>query len=163
MPRPPIPTRLFVLVLLRHDGRYLLVRERKHGQTWYLPAGAVEPGEDLASAAVRETLEEAGVRPRLTGLVRIEHGWHVVPGELPVARLRYVFVADVGRATEPKRFADQHSLGAAWVRPAEIPALDLRHPEVMWLVDAVERGAPVLPLSGYVGEALRPELASWAD
>jgi 8-oxo-dGTP pyrophosphatase MutT (NUDIX family) len=30
---------------------------------WELPAGRVEPGEDLAAAAVRETLEETGWEP----------------------------------------------------------------------------------------------------
>ena len=30
---------------------------------------------------------------------------------------------------------------------------NLRHPEVLWLVEAVELGEAVLPLSAYVGEA----------
>lgn len=38
-----------------------MVQEAKHGQGWYLPAGRVEPREELAQAAMRETLEETGV------------------------------------------------------------------------------------------------------
>lgn len=42
--------------------RSLLVHEARHGGGWYLPAGRVEMGETLVDAAVRETLEESGVR-----------------------------------------------------------------------------------------------------
>lgn len=46
-----------------HDGRLLLVRRRvKEGSlSWQFPAGGVEPGEDPADAAVRETREETGL------------------------------------------------------------------------------------------------------
>lgn len=56
------------------DGRLLLVR-RAHEPgrgLWSLPGGRVEPGEDEASAVVRELREETGltVRPgRLAGVV----------------------------------------------------------------------------------------------
>src|SRR5207244_8580287 len=73
MPRDPIPTWFFALVVVRKGDRFLLVHERKHGQLWYLPAGRVEPGETLADGALRETLEETGVRVRLEGILRVEH------------------------------------------------------------------------------------------
>jgi len=144
---------MFALVVLRYAGRYLVVHEAKHGQTWYLPAGRVEPGEDLARAAIRETIEEGGVIPRLLGILRIEHECHAARGVVPSSRLRVVFVAEPVGSLVPKLAPDRHSLEARWVAPAELCALDLRHPEVLWLVDAVERGGPVLPLSAYVGEA----------
>ncbi|MEI8382948.1 MAG: NUDIX domain-containing protein, partial [Planctomycetota bacterium] len=55
--REPIPTWFFVLVAVRHNNKYLLIHEAKHGQLWYFPAGRVEPGEDFIAAAKRETLE----------------------------------------------------------------------------------------------------------
>lgn len=73
MAREPIPTWCFAVVVVRRGDRFLLVHERKHGQLWYLPAGRVEPGESFATAACRETLEEAGVPIRVTGLIRVEH------------------------------------------------------------------------------------------
>lgn len=57
-----------------HDGRILLVRRARPPSAglWSLPGGHVEPGEDDASAIVREVAEETGlqVRPgRLVGVV----------------------------------------------------------------------------------------------
>ena len=153
MARPALPAHMFSLVVLRHEGRYLLVHEAKHGQTWYLPAGRVEPGEDFARAAIRETIEEAGVIPRLLGIVRVEHECRADLRGTPTSRLRVVFVAEPVGPIVPKRWPDRHSLEARWVTRAELCALDLRHPEVLWLVEAVELGEAVLPLSAYVGEA----------
>ena len=43
-----------LLVIRRRAGRYL-------GGQWDIPGGTVEPGESAAEAAVRETIEEAGL------------------------------------------------------------------------------------------------------
>src|SRR5207244_8947752 len=110
MPRDPIPTWFFALVVVRRGDRFLLVHERKHGQLWYLPAGRVEPGETFAQAAVRETLEEAGIAIALDGIVRLEH--------TPIeggARMRAIFVAHPTDDRPPKATPDDESLGAAWV------------------------------------------------
>jgi ADP-ribose pyrophosphatase YjhB (NUDIX family) len=57
MAREPIPTWYFALVVVRRGHRFLAVREVKHGQLWYLPAGGAEPGESLAEGARREVLD----------------------------------------------------------------------------------------------------------
>ena len=52
-------------------GRVLLVRRADTGK-WSLPAGAIDPGEQPADAAVREVYEETGVHiavERLAGVV----------------------------------------------------------------------------------------------
>lgn len=123
-----------VIVVVEHDGRYLVVHETKHGQRWYLPAGGVEAGESLADGARRETMEEAGITIEPLFYMDVEH--HVRVG--PVVVLRFVVVA---RATsfEPKRFADEHSLEASWCTRAEIERLPLRDPEVLRHIDAHER------------------------
>jgi 8-oxo-dGTP pyrophosphatase MutT (NUDIX family) len=49
------------------DGRIALVRQYRHGirgESWELPAGALEPGEDPLVAAQRELLEETGYTSR---------------------------------------------------------------------------------------------------
>lgn len=142
MSRTASATWFFALVVVRMGDRFLLVHERKHGQTWYLPAGRVEPGEALADAAIRETLEETGVNVALEGVLRVEHN----PG-LEATRVRVFYVArPVGDPT-PKQVADEHSLAARWVTLAEMRTLSLRGQEVLEIHSAVAAGAPVAPLA----------------
>ena len=147
MARDPIPTWYFALVIVRKDGRFLLVHECKHGQLWYIPAGRAEFGEPLPAAACRETLEETGVPIRLTGLLRLEHT-PILGG----ARVRAVFLAEPIDDTGPKSVPDSESLGAAWVSVAELAQYPLRGPEVTELLRYVEEGATVYPLTLLVPE-----------
>jgi 8-oxo-dGTP pyrophosphatase MutT (NUDIX family) len=64
----------FSLVVCRHplSGHFLLCQEFS-GQGFWLPGGAVDAGESYATAAHRETIEEAGVAVELKGILRIEH------------------------------------------------------------------------------------------
>src|SRR5580704_3352673 len=136
MARDPIPTWFFVVVVVRLGRRFLLVEEREHGGGWYLPAGRVEPGESLAVAAQRETLEEAGIRIRITGVLRFEHS--VFPDGN--ARVRVIFVGHPADDTPPKAQPDEHTLRAAFFTLDEIRALELRGTEVHDLLAAVEGG-----------------------
>lgn len=51
----------YVLVVLRYEGRVLMVWERDR-ECWELPGGGIEPGESPRAAAVRELWEETGQR-----------------------------------------------------------------------------------------------------
>ena len=136
-----IPTWCFSLVVVKRGHRFLVVRERKHQQLWYLPAGRVELGETFAEAGVRETLEEAGVPITIEGVLRIEHS----PG-YDGSRLRVLFVARPSDDTPPKSQPDSESLEARWVSLEELAELPLRSPAVRELFQAVARGMPVAPL-----------------
>jgi phosphatase NudJ len=152
MPREPIPSWFFVLVVVRQDDRFLLVQERKHGQTWYLPAGRVEPGETLLQAALRETWEEAGLRIELDGILRIEHT--PAPGS---TRVRVLFTAHAIPGAPCQIPPD--TLQARFVTLADLATLPLRGPDVRAIFEAVEAGHPVYPLSLIANERdgfLRP-------
>jgi phosphatase NudJ len=141
MPRPPIPAFFYVLVVVRSGDRFLLVQESTHGQTWYVPAGRVDEGETFVIAALRETLEEAGLKVVLDGILHIEHG----PSP-HAARLRVIYLAHPADDTPPKSTPDEHSLRAAWYTLDEMTALDLRGSEVLPLCRAVAAGCPVAPV-----------------
>jgi 8-oxo-dGTP pyrophosphatase MutT (NUDIX family) len=96
-----ITSPLGVLVARRHDGR----------PPWTFIAGALEPGEDPADAAVREAEEETGLRIRTTGVIgrrvhpqtgremiylaaRPTHGTNAVVGDAQeLAEVRWVDLA----------------------------------------------------------------------
>lgn len=151
MARTPIPSWYFALVVVRLGRRFLVVRERKHGQFWYLPAGRVEPGERLVEAARRETLEESGIPVVIEGVLRVEHA----PSP-DGARVRVFFLARPADDTPPKSIPDEESLGAAWVALEDLDKIPLRGPEVRHIFEAVANGAPVYPLS-----LLTDEGSSW--
>ena len=50
------------VIVYRDDGKILLVRGRFSRQEWALPGGGVKHNESYEQAAVRETLEEVGLR-----------------------------------------------------------------------------------------------------
>ena len=78
------PPRLVVCVgaVVIQDNRALFVRQAKghplEGQ-WSIPWGFVDPEETPDSAAIRETLEEGGVKVKVEGLLGIQplqqEGW----------------------------------------------------------------------------------------
>ena len=145
----PIPTWFFAVVVVRRADRFLLVRERKHGQTWYLPAGRVEFGETLQAAARRETMEEAGIAITLTGVLRIEHSLGV-----DGARIRAIFIAEPADDRPPKSESDAESLGAAWVSIDELESYAFRGPDVEALLRYVANGGRVYPLGVLASEGM---------
>jgi ADP-ribose pyrophosphatase YjhB (NUDIX family) len=52
------------------EGRLLLIHKIDNNY-WALPGGAMDLGESIADAAVREVAEETGLRVEITGLVGI--------------------------------------------------------------------------------------------
>lgn len=145
MARRRVPSHHVVFVVVEHAGHVLLIREAKHGQLWYAPAGGLEPGETIAEAVVRETLEESGVAVEPVGLVRVDQQWLVQDGGL-VGWWRFLVRARPLASLETKRAPDHHSLEARWVRPEDIASYPLRGVEVTSLV-RLALDAPLVPLA----------------
>jgi ADP-ribose pyrophosphatase YjhB (NUDIX family) len=58
------------VVVTNEAGEILMIR-RTDNDNWAVPGGAIDLGESVAQAAVRETREESGIECEITGIVGI--------------------------------------------------------------------------------------------
>jgi ADP-ribose pyrophosphatase YjhB (NUDIX family) len=58
------------VVVVNDAGEILMIR-RTDNHNWAVPGGAIDLGESVAQAAVRETREESGIECEITGIVGI--------------------------------------------------------------------------------------------
>jgi 8-oxo-dGTP pyrophosphatase MutT (NUDIX family) len=95
------------------QGRVLLLRRAStedHEGEWSIPGGKLKPGEDCATAAVRETLEETG--------------WHAgSAGSLHCRRIKdgvdyTTFLRNVDHEFSPPHLNHEHDAWA-WVDPQD--------------------------------------------
>eukprot|EP00933_Yihiella_yeosuensis_P017391 TRINITY_DN14534_c0_g1_i1.p1 TRINITY_DN14534_c0_g1~~TRINITY_DN14534_c0_g1_i1.p1 ORF type:complete len:282 (-),score=33.74 TRINITY_DN14534_c0_g1_i1:169-954(-) len=94
------------------DGKFLLVHEPAGlcggRPAFWLPAGRVDEGESFVEAAERETLEEGGVKCKITGVLQFRLGGGIVP--------RIVLLAEaLEPRAEAKSLPNFESCGALWV------------------------------------------------
>lgn len=129
-----------VVVHRKEDNKFLLVQEFARSGYW-LPGGRVDAGEKLSEAAIRETLEEAGVDVVLKGILTIQfnhsHG-----------RLRIIYYAEpLNKDQKPKSIPDYESVGACYVSAEEIEKLPLRGSEPLkWINQYLLKGGVIYPL-----------------
>ena len=100
-------------------NQVVLVKEAKPScySKLYLPAGKVEPNENLIEAAKREVLEEAGVDVDIATLFSIE--------EQGIRWLRFNFLGKLkSDEIKLKSVADKETLGAEWYSVDEILELN---------------------------------------
>lgn len=58
------------VIVVSKKGEILMIRRTDNGN-WAVPGGAMDLGESITDAAVRETKEETGIDCEITGLVGI--------------------------------------------------------------------------------------------
>jgi ADP-ribose pyrophosphatase YjhB (NUDIX family) len=113
-----------VAAVIERDGAFLLVEEEAHGRIVFnQPAGHWEPGESLAEACARETLEETAHHFRPDELLGV-YRWY-----LPDADTTFLRFAFRGAVTghDPDRALDKEIRRAAWLTLDEIRAERARH------------------------------------
>ena len=132
---------VFVAVRGRR-GRLLLVRRCDSG-AWELPGGRVDVGETAVQAAVRETLEEAGIRVHVTGLVGVfSDPGHVIRSPGGEIRQQFALVFR-GRSLGGVPHGDLHETSdAAWVAFPEFPGLHIQPPVRDWIAHALAVDEP---------------------
>jgi ADP-ribose pyrophosphatase YjhB (NUDIX family) len=139
-----------VATFVVHRARVLLLYHPKIG-LWLPPGGHVEAGELPDAAAVREVLEETGVRCRLIGErgVDVEYPRQLIrPYGVQVENIRpgvqhidlvYFAVADDDGAT----ILDEHAARdrAGWYDPSELPGLGANDEIQQWVAKVVRVAA----------------------
>jgi 8-oxo-dGTP diphosphatase len=134
-----------VFVAVRwHHGTLLLVRRRDSG-AWELPGGRVDVGETAVEAAVRETVEEAGVRVEVTELAGLfTDPGHVVRSADGEVRQQFTLLFRA-RCLGGVPHGDQHETSdAAWVPVADLAGLAMEPPVRIWVAQAIAVGEPPL-------------------
>lgn len=103
-----------VLVVLKHDGNWLLTRHPSRGVEF--PGGKREVGETIVEAAIRETIEETGVT--ITNVEKFAQ--YVVHDTVPFYKT--VFTGRVLHIN--KGFERYETEGAVWLTNGELVACD---------------------------------------
>jgi ADP-ribose pyrophosphatase YjhB (NUDIX family) len=112
-----------VNVVVVNDAAEILMIRRSDNDNWAVPGGAVDLGESVTQAAVRETREESGIDCEITGLVGIySDPRHVIlytsNGE---ARQEFSIVL-TGRPLSGTPTPSDESTEVRWVTAADLPA-----------------------------------------
>jgi 8-oxo-dGTP pyrophosphatase MutT (NUDIX family) len=107
-------------------GRVLLQRRRDTGQ-WAIPMGKQELGETPSQCAIRETLEETGVLPEITGILGVySDPGHIVAYTDGEIRQEWELIL-LGRPVTGTPSANAEASDVRWVAPADLENLDI-HP-----------------------------------
>ena len=117
-------------VVVEREGKILLVRRAVDPEMgkWSIPAGFVEADEDPAETAVRECLEETGLKVRIARLMDVIHGReHAAGASIVILYLAEIVAGDLAARDD----AD----AAGFFKPTDLPpiAFDATHAAIdLW-------------------------------
>lgn len=121
------------------EGRLLLIHKIDN-DLWALPGGAMDLGESVLEAVVREVEEETGVRVEVTGLVGIyTDPGHVMAYDDGEVRQEFSVCFHARPISGEPREDGTETKAARWVEPAEVPVLSI-HPTMRRRIDAALAG-----------------------
>jgi len=132
------------VVVVNDVGDILMIR-RSDNENWAVPGGAIDLGESMTQAAIRETKEESGIDCEITGLVGIyTDPKHIIlytsNGE---ARQEFSILL-TARPTGGMPTPSDESTEVRWVPPSEVTAYTMDRSMRMRIGHYLDR--PVSPV-----------------
>ncbi len=123
------------VIVTDDDGRLLMIRRTDNGN-WAVPGGAIDLGESLVAAAIRETLEETGITCAVTGISGIytdpKHLIHYTSNDEVRQEFSIVLKARPvsGEPTPSSETSEVH-----WMEPAALDGLKMDRSMRMRITD----------------------------
>ena len=117
-------------------GKLLLARRTKPPFLWSLPGGAVEWGETLAAAAIRELAEETGVEAEAVGYAG--HSEVMLRNEKGNVFEHFVVIAFAARWRAGEARSGPEASAVEWVEPARLGDYEITE-GLVGIVEAARR------------------------
>ncbi|MBA2324117.1 MAG: NUDIX hydrolase [Pseudonocardiales bacterium] len=119
-----------VTAAVRDDEGRLLLIHKIDNDYWALPGGAMELGESIGDAAIREVAEESGIRIEITGLVGLYTSpAHVMAYDDGEVRQEFSVCFHARPLGGKLREDGTETKAARWVEPSELAGLSI-HPSM---------------------------------
>jgi len=116
-------------VFVENDAAPVLLVQRSDNGLWAIPGGAQDIGESITATAIRETLEETGIRIEIAGLVGIySDPGHVIAYDDGEVRQEFS-VCFRGRPIDGTLTPSSESTHVEWVERDRVEQLNI-HPSV---------------------------------
>ncbi|MGI5327507.1 NUDIX domain-containing protein [Actinomadura nitritigenes] len=133
------------VVVENNNGEILMIR-RTDNDNWALPGGAIDLGESVTQAAIRETKEETGIDVEITGLVGIysdpKHVIHYTSND-EVRQEFSILLSGSPRGGDLE--TSEESYEVSWVPKAQAPTKKMHASMRLRIVDYLEQKVgPVL-------------------
>jgi ADP-ribose pyrophosphatase YjhB (NUDIX family) len=110
-----------VNVVVTNDSGDILMIRRADNDNWALPGGAIDLGESLPQAAIRETKEETGIDCEITGLAGIySDPKHIILYTSNNEARQEFSIVLTARATGGQPTVSDESTEVRWIPPAGI-------------------------------------------
>ena len=131
-----------VTVAVRDGAGRILLIHKIDNDSWALPGGAVDLGESVVAAAVREVAEETGVLIEVTVLVGIySDPGHVMAYDDGEVRQQFSVCFAARLISGEARPDGAETKAVRWLDPSEVRTMDI-HPAMRRRIDDAIAGNP---------------------
>mmetsp|Transcript_25307 Transcript_25307/g.24212 ORF Transcript_25307/g.24212 Transcript_25307/m.24212 type:complete len:296 (-) Transcript_25307:64-951(-) len=127
---PPFATHHCGVAAAITDGDKILLVQEKRMNTWKLPGGYVNLGEDFPDAAVRETYEETGVQSKFESILTVRHSHNIQFGRSDI----YVICKMALASSSTDIIVDQEIENARWMPIKDFKDVN-KHPMLACVAD----------------------------